>query len=55
MVSSATWTDLDGDKLAELVIVGEWMPVKIFQYKNDKLEDVSSSYGVEKTKAGGIQ
>ena len=49
MVSSATWADLDGDKSAELIIVGEWMPVKIFQYRNGRLEDVSKTYGVENT------
>ncbi|HMG90256.1 MAG TPA: VCBS repeat-containing protein [Chryseolinea sp.] len=49
MVSSATWTDLDGDKSAELIVVGEWMPVRIFQYKNGRLEDVSKAYGVENT------
>ena len=49
MVSSAVWTDLDGDKSAELIVVGEWMPVKIFQYKNGRLEDVSQAYGMENT------
>ena len=49
MVNSAIWLDLNGDATAELVVVGEWMPVKIFQYKEDKLEDVSAEYGVENT------
>jgi hypothetical protein len=49
MVSSAVWTDLDGDKSAELIIVGEWMPLRIFQKANGKLEDVSTTYGVENT------
>ena len=49
MVSAATWTDLDGDKSAELIVVGEWMPIKIFRYANGKLEDVSNTYGVDNT------
>jgi hypothetical protein len=49
MVSSALWLDLNGDKSAELVVVGEWMPVKIFQYKDGKLRDVSTEYGLENT------
>ncbi len=49
MVNSAIWVDLNGDATAELVVVGEWMPVKIFQYKGEKLEDISSEYGIEKT------
>jgi hypothetical protein len=49
MVNSAAWVDLNGDATAELVIVGEWMPVKILEYDQGKLTDVSGAYGVENT------
>ena len=49
MVNSAVSADLNGDKRAELVIVGEWTPVKIFEYRDGKLEDASTDFGVEKT------
>lgn len=49
MVNSAAWVDLNGDKLLELVVVGEWMPVKIFQYKETKLEEVTPEYGLKNT------
>jgi len=49
MVNSATWVDLNGDKRSELVVVGEWMPVRIFEYKQNKFADVSSGYGLAKT------
>ncbi|MBW0176649.1 VCBS repeat-containing protein [Sediminibacterium sp.] len=49
MVKSALWTDLNGDKRAELVIAGEWMPIKVFEYKKGKMKDQSSSYGLQQT------
>ncbi len=49
MVKSAVWADLNADKKAELVIAGEWMPVKVFAYSAGKMKDVSSDYGFEFT------
>jgi hypothetical protein len=49
MVNSAVWVDLNGDNSAELVVVGEWMPVTIFEYTNGKLDDVSDNYGLKNT------
>ncbi|HEY4154980.1 MAG TPA: VCBS repeat-containing protein, partial [Puia sp.] len=44
MVTDAVWTDLNGDKKPDLVVVGEYMPVKVFINKNGKLSDESASY-----------
>ena len=49
MVKSAVWADLNGDKKAELTIAGEWMPVRVFEYANGKMKDVSSIYGLQNT------
>ncbi len=46
MVSSATWIDYDRDGKLDLVVVGEWMPVRVFHQENDKL--------VERTKEAGF-
>jgi enediyne biosynthesis protein E4 len=44
MVTDAVWTDLDKDNRNDLIVVGEWMPIRIFLNKAGKLEDASSQY-----------
>lgn len=36
IVNDAEWIDIDNDKLLELVIVGEWMPITILKKKGEK-------------------
>ncbi|MES2648476.1 MAG: VCBS repeat-containing protein [Bacteroidota bacterium] len=44
MVTDAAWTDLNGDSKAELIIVGDWMPVSVFMVENGKLENKTRNY-----------
>ena len=37
--------DIDNDNTKELVVVGEWMPVKIFKFLQNKLVDITDSLG----------
>ncbi|MEO5647818.1 MAG: VCBS repeat-containing protein, partial [Chitinophagaceae bacterium] len=37
MVTDAKWIDVDGDKMPELVLVGDWMSITILKIKNGKL------------------
>jgi hypothetical protein len=46
MVTSAAWVDHDGDGRLDLVVVGEWMPVRLFHGENGRL--------VERTKEAGL-
>jgi hypothetical protein len=44
MVTDAVWLDLNKDRREDLVVVGEWMPIKVFINENGRLRDVSSDY-----------
>ncbi|WP_461139174.1 VCBS repeat-containing protein [Spirosoma pomorum] len=44
MVTDAAWTDLNGDKKAELVVVGEWMPITVLAQQNGQFADKTSDY-----------
>ncbi len=44
MVTDALWLDLNNDKQQDLILVGEWMPIKIYINSKGKLTDKSSEY-----------
>ncbi|MCU0341078.1 MAG: VCBS repeat-containing protein, partial [Spirosomaceae bacterium] len=44
MVTDAAWLDLNGDRRQDLIVVGEWMPVMVFENINGKLEDKTDRY-----------
>ncbi|MEO5681746.1 MAG: VCBS repeat-containing protein [Chitinophagaceae bacterium] len=46
MISAAVWADFDNDKQTDLIIAGEWMPVRFFKNKNGKLTEVTNSNGL---------
>jgi len=44
MVTSATWSDFNQDGDLDLVVVGEWMPVRFFENQKGRLTDVTDQY-----------
>ncbi|MEO6721852.1 MAG: VCBS repeat-containing protein [Ferruginibacter sp.] len=46
MITSAVWTDFDNDKKVDLVIAGEWMPIRFFKNSNGRLQEVTNATGL---------
>lgn len=47
MVTDALFSDIDGDNDPDLIVVGEYMPVKIFVNNQGKFEDKTTAAGLE--------
>lgn len=46
MITASVWTDFDGDRQPDLVIAGEWMPVRFFKNNNGRLQEVTKETGL---------
>jgi enediyne biosynthesis protein E4 len=49
LVTSAAWVDIEGDGQLDLVVVGEWMPVRVFRQRNGRFEDRTAAAGLAGT------
>lgn len=49
MVTDAAWTDINGDSLTDLVIVGEWMLIKVLLNESGIFADYTEAYGLSES------
>ena len=49
MITGAGWLDINKDGWIDLIIAGEWMPVKLFINQQKQFTDKSKDYGLENT------
>ena len=49
MITDAKWADFDNDDDYDLIIVGEWMGIKLFENNNSNFNEISKDVGLENT------
>lgn len=42
LVTASTWADIDGDQWDDLIIVGEWMPIRIFKNQTGRFSEMTA-------------
>ncbi len=46
LISDALWTDFNGDFWPDLILAGEWMPLRFFKNESGKLIEVTETTGI---------
>ena len=49
MITSSAWIDFDNDKQTDLIITGEWMPIRFFKNDQGRLNEVTETTGLMQT------
>jgi len=49
MVTDAVWVDINKDGQQDLIVVGQFMPITVFENKNGKLINETNAYGLSGT------
>jgi len=52
MATSAVITDFNGDKLDDIIVVGEWMPIRVFQNTRTGFTEVTKNLGLTNDTTG---
>jgi enediyne biosynthesis protein E4 len=47
MVTDAVWADWTADGSEELIVVGEWMPPRVFRTTGSRLEEITAELGLD--------
>ncbi|AQG81272.1 VCBS repeat-containing protein [Spirosoma montaniterrae] len=54
LIADAVWADTDGDKDLDLVLAGDWMPVRIFTNNGGKFDETSPITTTDETPLNGF-
>jgi hypothetical protein len=47
LINAAVWTDIDQDGKPDLVIAGDWMPIRVFRNTGSSLTEITASCGLQ--------
>ena len=47
LLNAAVWTDIDGDGRPDLIIAGDWMPIRIFKNNGKTLTEITGRTGLQ--------
>jgi type VI protein secretion system component VasK len=54
LVTTVLWTDFDGDGKMDLMMTGEWMPIRLFRNDGRQLTEETGASRLPMHLAGGI-
>ncbi len=46
LINAAVWTDIDNDKKPDLLLAGDWMPIRIFKNNGGTLAEITTQSGL---------
>ena len=46
LINAAAWIDIDNDKKPDLVLAGDWMPIRIFKNNGQTLSEITTPNGI---------
>ena len=49
LITDARWEDIDGDGDPDLIVAGEWMPIRVFLNEKGKLREITAEAGMGQT------
>jgi hypothetical protein len=49
MIRDMLWADVDGDKDKDMILAGDWMPIKVFINENGMFKENTDAFSSEKT------
>jgi enediyne biosynthesis protein E4 len=47
LINAAAWVDIDNDKIPDLIIAGDWMPIRIFKNNGHTLTEITDQSGLQ--------